>query len=345
MKIETLVRTNILNTQPYSSARDEFNGSGNIFLDANENPFPALTNRYPDPFQNELKLRISNVKGGNAQQLFLGNGSDEVLDLLVRAFCEPGKDSMLSMAPSYGMYKVLAETNGVELIEVRLMDNFQLDMGDIKKILEKHSPKLIFLCSPNNPSGNLLKVDDIEWLLRNFEGLVCIDEAYIDFADQESWMFRLDDFPNLVVCQTFSKAWGMAGVRIGMGWASKELVDILNKIKPPYNINQLSQDFALQQLTENKKVWDEIQLIKRDRDWLFKELDRLTYVKKVYPSDSNFLLVRMENAREVYNFLLDHGIVVRDRSGLTGCSECLRISIGTPDQNKYLMQKLNEYQG
>lgn len=344
--ISKLVRENIKKVKPYSSARDEFSGEAKVFLDANENslgsPLLKWYNRYPDPHQHKLKEAISRIKSVDTDQIFLGNGSDECIDLLYRCFCEPGKDNVIICPPTYGMYEVSAAINDVEIRKASLTAGFQLDVEAIESLVDTNT-KIIWVCSPNNPTGNSIQYDDIALLLNNFEGLVVIDEAYINFARQRSWLTELKEYPNLVVLQTFSKAWGLAALRLGMAFASPEIIDWLNKIKPPYNINQATQELALQALEETGQVNDMIKEIVAMRDELANVFRRMPLVEQVYPSDANFLLVKVRNAKEVYEYLLELGIVVRDRSKVQLCEGCLRITIGTETENTLLVDAMIEY--
>ncbi|MET0394562.1 MAG: histidinol-phosphate transaminase [Chitinophagaceae bacterium] len=346
--IDLLVRNNIRKVKPYSSARDEFNGNAKTFLDANENslgsPLTKWYNRYPDPYQQEVKQAIGRVKNMAAENIFLGNGSDECIDLLYRCFCEPGRDNVIICPPTYGMYEVSAAINDVEVRKAPLLSNFQLELEGIEPLIDEHT-KIIWLCSPNNPSGNSLDYQDIEIVLNNFPGLVVVDEAYINFARQRSLTAELKEYPNLVVMQTLSKAWGLAALRLGMLFASPELVGWLNKIKPPYNINQATQDLALKALEEVGQVNDMIKEIVRMRDEVADALLQLPVVEKVYPSDANFLLVKVTDAKGIYDDLLAKGIVVRDRSKVPGCEGCLRITIGTAAENKRLIESLGHFGG
>ena len=339
--IDTLIRPNIKTLKPYASARDEFKDFDKdmVFLDANENPFENGVNRYPDPQQLQLKLAISELKHIPVNQILLGNGSDEVLDLIFRAFCEPNKDNILMLSPTYGMYEVLANINAVETISVLLDDNFQ---PQVDKILEasNNQSKVLFLCSPNNPTANSFERQSIEKLLLNFKGLVVIDEAYIDFSDQESWLSQLDKFPNLIVIQTLSKAYGLAGIRLGMCFASAEIIAVMNLLKPPYNVNQLTQQSALERLKNSIQVSDEILIILQQRDTLISELKTIAFVQKVYPSDTNFILIKVDNANLRYQQLIEKGIVIRNRSNQPLCDHCLRLTIGTKEENLQLMNTL-----
>ena len=325
----------------YSSARDEFKDlkADMVFLDANENPFETTLNRYPDPQQTALKELISKQKELPINQVLLGNGSDEVLDLIVRAFCEPNQDSILTLPPTYGMYGVLAQLNSIENIEVPLSKDFNIDIDQVLKQV-KPSTKLLFICSPNNPSGNIMDVNAVTRLLKAFDGLVVIDEAYIDFTTIESWMQHLNTFPNLIVTQTLSKAYGLAGIRLGTCYASKEIIAVLNKIKPPYNINSLTQQAAIEAL-QNNEVSDQVSSILREREKLANALASCFFVKKIYPSDANFILIKVDDANKRYDELLRHGIVIRNRTTQLGCENCLRISLGTPAENKQLLTLLN----
>ncbi len=340
-ELEKLVRKNVLKLKPYSSARDEFQGTASVYLDANENPYPdSLYNRYPDPHQLKLKERISEIKNIPVDQIFLGNGSDEPIDLLIRAFCEPGSDNVLIPQPTYGMYTVSAEINYVKIKTVKLTADFDLDEAEVQQAVDPNT-KLIFLCSPNNPSGNLLSFEKVKQIISGFSGIVIVDEAYIDFTSYPGFLSLLNQYSNLVVLQTLSKAWGLAAIRLGMCFASKEIVNVLNKIKPPYNISLLSQNAAVEGLQniDQKNAW--VKEIILQRDWMAKELTHIKAVKKVYPSDANFLLVKISNAREMYNQLVSRGIIVRDRSKVILCDDCLRITVGTPLENQTLLKELN----
>ncbi|MBT8310527.1 MAG: histidinol-phosphate transaminase [Flavobacteriaceae bacterium] len=339
--IDTLVRENIKNLKPYSSARDEFKGikDNMVFLDANENPFSNGINRYPDPKQQAVKDNLALIKRVSTENILLGNGSDEVIDLVFRAFCEPNQDNAILLPPTYGMYKVSADINSVETVNVELDEEFQPRVDEILNVANEFT-KLLFICSPNNPSGNSFSIERIESLLKNFSGLVIIDEAYIDFSDQSTWLNRLEDYPNLIVCQTFSKAYGMAGIRLGVCYASKRIIDILNKIKPPYNVNELTQQKALDCLEDYNIVELQVSELKKNREWLIQELETLTIIKKIYPTDANFLLVKVDDAKKRYNDLLNKGIVVRNRSNQAGCYNCLRFTVGTENENKKLIEVL-----
>ena len=345
--LNSLTRDNIKSLKPYSSARDEFSGEAKVFLDANENslgsPLMKWYNRYPDPHQVKLKEAISAIKSVDADQIFLGNGSDECIDLLYRCFCNPGKDNVIICPPTYGMYEVSANINDVELRRAPLLGDFQLNLAHIETLVDANT-KLIWICSPNNPTGNAINRNDIETILNNFNGLVVIDEAYINFSRHKSFTQELADYPNLVIMQTFSKAWGLAGLRLGMAFASKELISILNTVKPPYNINQATQELTLKALKEVGQVNDMIKEIVQMRVALKAVLEKIPAIEKVYPSDANFLLVKMKNARKVYEFLLTEGIVVRDRSNVILCEDCLRITIGTEEENTQLVEAICDWQ-
>jgi histidinol-phosphate aminotransferase len=341
--LERLIRTNIKELKPYSSARSEFSGVAKIFLDANENSFGSpLTkwyNRYPDPLQWELKKKISEIKKTPAEQMLLGNGSDECIDLLIRAFCEPKLDNIIINPPTYGMYEVYANINDVKVKQVPLLSNFQLNMEGIEAAIDA-ATKIIFICSPNNPTGNSMDRTDVEMILNNFDGLVVVDEAYINYSRSRSLITELKDYPNLVVMQTFSKAWGLAALRLGINFASEEIISVLNKIKPPYNINQSTQELALRALDNLEDVNQMIRETIAERELLAKELGSIPLVKNIFPTDANFLLVKMENATGVYESLKEKGIIVRNRSNVILCEDCLRITVGTNEQNKQLLAAL-----
>ena len=342
--LNSLVRANVRNLKPYSSARDEFKTDGSakmVFLDANENPNENGLNRYPDPQQRELKKRLSEIKNVPTEQILLGNGSDEVLDLIYRAFCEPGKDNVITLPPTYGMYKVLADINNVENREVLLNHEFQPDVTAILGKVDDHT-KLIFICSPNNPSGNLMSRGSVERILQEFNGLVIIDEAYIDFAEEESWSLQLSKYPNLIVTQTFSKALAHAAIRLGILFASEEIIQILNKIKPPYNVNELTQQKALEVLNNEQEINSEVIDIKVNKESLIKELLEINFVSRIYKSDANFLLIQVDNANKRYDDFLQKGIVLRNRSNQPLCENCLRITIGTQSENDQLIKTFKE---
>ncbi|MBN2165544.1 MAG: histidinol-phosphate transaminase [Marinilabiliaceae bacterium] len=340
--IELLLRRNILSLKPYSSARDEYSGEAAVFLDANENPFNQPYNRYPDPYQRKLKEKISKLKGVDVDSVFLGNGSDEPIDLLFRVFCEPGVDNVVSIDPTYGMYQVAADINNIAVKRVLLTDDYQLDVEKLLAAVDDNT-KMIFLCSPNNPTGNLFNVDAVEKLLNGFDGIVVLDEAYIDFAPGKSFLPRLNSFPNLVVLQTFSKAWGMAGLRLGMAFADRVIIKVLSKVKYPYNLNILTQLKALELLDNNEQMNDWVRLLLDERKKLESELEKLNFIVKVYPSDSNFILAKTNNPKEVYNFLVKHKIIIRDRSSVALCEGCLRFTVGSPVENEKLINALKGY--
>ena len=345
--LNNLLRENIKKLVPYSSARDEFKGEAKIFLDANENSFGSpLTkwyNRYPDPLQRRVKEKLSEIKGVPTTNIFLGNGSDECIDILLRAFCEPGKDNILVCPPTYGMYEVSAHINDVQLKKIPLTSSFQLNLPAIEEAIDDHT-KMIFLCSPNNPTGNSLEREDVEILLNNYFGLVVIDEAYINFSRFRSFSQELAEYSNLCVLQTLSKAWGLAALRVGIAFAAEEIIQVMNKIKPPYNIGQASQELALQALNEVDQVNEMIREIVEQREVLVSRLSELKIVEKIHPSDANFLLVKVVKARAVYDYLLGKGIVVRDRSKVELCEGCLRITVGTPTENNELVTWLRDFQ-
>lgn len=346
--INNLLRKNIQNLVPYSSARDEFKGEASVFLDANENslgsPLAKWYNRYPDPLQWKVKEKLSAIKGIPPQHIFIGNGSDECIDILYRAFCNPGKDNIIICPPTYGMYEVGAHINDVEVRKAKLLDNFQLDLIHLETLVDTNT-KIIWLCSPNNPTGNALNREDVETVLNNFHGLVVIDEAYVNFSRHRSFIPELQEYPNLVVMQTLSKAWGLAGLRLGMAFASEAIIEVYNKVKPPYNISQATQELVLKALEEVEQVNDMIKLIVQMRKDLTIALTKLPVVQKVHDSDANFLLVKVSDARAVYNHLLEKGIVVRDRSRVVLCEDCLRITVGTEKENKDLIKNLESFIG
>lgn len=344
--VNTLVRDNIARLTPYSSARDEFSGEAKVFLDANENslgsPLKKWYNRYPDPHQKAIKQKLAMVKGIAAEHIFLGNGSDECIDLLYRCFCNPGKDNIVICPPTYGMYEVSANINDVAVKKVSLLPNFELDLSGIEDAIDDQT-KLIWICSPNNPTGNSLKRLDIETLLNNFKGLVIVDEAYINFSKQKSFVQELTEYPNLVVLQTLSKAWGLAGLRLGMAFASTAIIEILNRVKPPYNINQATQELVLTALEEVGQINDMIRLLVDMRDALTEVFASMPTVETVYPSDANFILVKIKEARAVYEFLLTKGIVLRDRSNVQLCNDCLRITVGSEQDNTLLVDAMQDW--
>lgn len=341
MNLKSLIRPSIRRIKPYSSARNEFQNQDEnlIFLDANENPFQNNLNRYPDPQQLLLKQTIASLKGISTDQILLGNGSDEVLDLIFRTFCEPNQDAIITITPTYGMYGVLADLNAIENHSVLLTSDFQLDVKSILSAIQSNT-KIIFICSPNNPSGNIIHPESILHILKTFNGLVVIDEAYIDFTDSESWLTHLGEFPHLIIIQTLSKAYGLAGIRLGILYASKEIINVLNHIKPPYNINILTQNAALEKVSNLKIIRQQIKTIISERNKLIQALNNLYFVKTVFPTDANFVLCRVDDANKRYNQLIDKGIIVRNRHGLPLCDNCLRITIGTPEENLKLIDTL-----
>lgn len=342
MDIQQLVRPNIRNLKPYSSARNEFTGRAQVFIDANESPFNEPYNRYPDPLQQQLKARLSEVKGVPAEQIFLGVGSDECIDLIYRIFCEPACDNVVAISPSYGMYEVCADINNVEYRTVALNENFELATDRLLAACDRHT-KVVWLCSPNNPTGNAFSTESLADVCRRFPGIVAIDEAYVNFSEQGSMLPRLAYLPNLIVMQTFSKAMASASVRLGMAFASKEIIALFNKVKYPYNINLLTQQYALDLLGRIGEITDEVAQIIACRHVLADELKQLRCVQRVYRSDANFLLVRVGDADRLYDYLLAHGIVVRNRNRVPGCSGCLRLTVGTPEENELLIKTLKEY--
>nr|WP_314896741.1 histidinol-phosphate transaminase [uncultured Flavobacterium sp.] len=340
--INNLVRENVKQLKPYSSARDEFEDfdtADMIFLDANENPFENGVNRYPDPQQSNVKTLLAKQKGVKFNQILLGNGSDEVLDLLFRTFCEPRVDNVITLPPTYGMYGVLANINAVENREVLLSEDFQPQIEKIMEAVDKNT-KIIFLCSPNNPTGNSFSDESVVYLLQNFDGLVVIDEAYIDFSKKESWISELDEYPNLVITQTLSKAYGLAGIRLGVCYASAAIISVLNKIKPPYNVNELTQKRALERLANPDKINSEIKEIITQRDKLLKVLLNVNFAKKIYPTEANFILIKVDDANKRYDELIAKGIVIRNRTTQPLCDNCLRLTVGTEIENKKLIAAL-----
>ena len=342
IEIEKLARKNIISLKPYSSARSEFKGQASVFLDANENPNNTGLNRYPDPLQQKLKAKIGAMKGAKPENIFLGNGSDEAIDLLIRIFCEPGEDHIIILPPTYGMYEVSAAISNIDIKRVNLKSNFQPDVDAILDIANENS-KLLFLCSPNNPTGNCFTPEAIMTLAEQFPGITVVDEAYIDFATTPGCMSMLAEHPRLVIMQTFSKAWGMAGIRLGMAFAHTDIIHLFNKVKPPYNINQLTQDAALKALEQAGQVEAWVKDILVQRTLLEQRLISLDFVQRIYPSAANFILVKMEEPVDVYQFLVSRGIIIRDRSRVALCEGCLRITIGTANENEQLFQTLLEY--
>jgi histidinol-phosphate aminotransferase len=342
MEIANLVRPNIRKLVPYSSARSEFKGKAEIFLDANENPFETGLNRYPDPLQWKLKAAISKLKGVPVEQIFLGNGSDEAIDLVVRIFCEPRQDHILILPPTYGMYQVSADIADVGIRSVSLTSDFQPDVEAILAAADAHS-KILFICSPNNPTGNDVELERIRSLCAQFQGIVVVDEAYIDFSKQASCTSLLAEFPNLIVMQTFSKAWGMAGIRLGMAFASTEIIQLFNKVKPPYNINQLTQQIALEALETSYDDYKQLlSTLLSERERLVQGLRELPFVEKVFPSDANFMLIKMDDPNRTYQYLVEEGIIVRNRNTVHLCAGSLRITVGRPEENDALLNALNK---
>lgn len=342
MDINSLVRANIRQLQPYSSARDEYSGDARVFLDANENPFENELNRYPDPLAYAVKEAWCQLNGLHPNQICLGNGSDEIIDLTIRIFCEPGQDEIIILPPTYGMYKVAADISGVAVKEIPLLPGFQPDTEAILRHANPHS-KVLWLCSPNNPSGNDFEAARMEALISQFPGIVVIDEAYLDFTNRPSYTQWLAQYPNLIVMQTFSKAWGLAGIRLGMAIASPQIIALFNKVKPPYNINRLSQQAALNALHRAEETRQKIDTLIGQRALLQQYLSSMAFVERIYPSDANFLLVKTSHPRELYEFLLTRGIIVRDRSRQPLCEGCLRITVGTPEENEQLWRALLDY--
>jgi histidinol-phosphate aminotransferase len=337
--LNKLVRENVIKLTPYSSARDEFKGKTGIFMDANENPFGNL-NRYPDPYQKELKTAISKIKGIAEEKIFLGNGSDEIIDLCFRIFCNPGVDKALTFTPTYGMYAVSASVNDVEILNVPLNSSFQIDLKKVEPLFADKNLKLVFICSPNNPTANSMNNDDVEYIIAKFKGIVLIDEAYIDFSEKPSFIKLVDRYPNLILMQTFSKAFGLAAVRIGMAFSNPQIIMYFNKIKPPYNISAINQKAALKKLTQIDQFKSQVERIKKERIRLSAILSKMKIIEKVYPSDSNFLLVKVKNADYIYNTLVNKNIIIRNRSKLI--ENCLRITIGKRSENYQLIKALNE---
>ncbi|WP_299180949.1 histidinol-phosphate transaminase [uncultured Aquimarina sp.] len=339
--INNIIRENVKGLKPYSSARDEYvsDGSEMIFLDANENPYENGVNRYPDPQQRSLKEVLAAQKGVDTNNILLGNGSDEVLDLLFRAFCEPKVDNVITLPPTYGMYNVLANTNDVQNKKVLLNDNFEPNVSKILDTVDQQT-KIIFLCSPNNPTGNSFSEDSIAQILENFKGLVVIDEAYIDFSSKKSWILKISEYPNLVITQTLSKAYGMAGIRLGLCYASEEIINILNKIKPPYNVNELTQKRALDRVKDVNKIKEEVANILKERDFMIDSLEDIQFVKEIYKTDANFVLIQVDNANVRYDQLLKQGIVIRNRTTQPLCENTLRLTVGTNQENKKLIEAL-----
>lgn len=340
--MKNLVRKNILALKPYSCARDEFKGEASVYLDANENPLNAPYNRYPDPLQWEVKNKISKIKRVAPEQIMLGNGSDEPIDLIYRIFCEPKEDNVVAIAPTYGMYGVCADINNVEYRSVPLNEDFTLDASKVLTATDAHT-KVVWLCSPNNPSGNLLKKSEIEKILNNFNGIVVIDEAYVDFSSEDSWLNSLNKYPRLIVLQTFSKAWGLAAVRCGMAFASEDIIGFFNKVKYPYNINILTQRLVSEEIDQEDRKKEWVEMLLKQRAMLAEMLNQLPIVEKVYKSDANFLLTKVTDANGIYNYLVGKGIIVRNRNTVQLCGNCLRITVGTKEENETLIDALKAY--
>jgi len=339
MELNKLLRKNIIELQPYSCARDEFKGEASVYLDANENPYNSPYNRYPDPLQWKLKEGIGKIKQILAENIFLGNGSDEAIDLIYRAFCEPGHDNVIAIEPTYGMYKVCASINDVEYRKVLLNENFQFTATDLLKETDNNT-KIIWICSPNNPTGNCMNLNEITYTLENFQGIVVVDEAYIDFSGQESFSAKLANHKNLIVLQTFSKAWGNAAIRLGMAFASKEIISVFNKIKYPYNISFLTQQQAMKSINNVGQVHNWVKVILAERENLISGLNKLKMVRHIFPTDANFVLVQVNDANATYQNLVNKGIIVRNRNTVSLCLGCLRITVGTPEENKILLNEL-----
>ena len=337
--IKNLVRPNILKLNPYSSARDEFSGKKGVFLDANENPYGEL-NRYPDPYQNALKNKLADFKKVKPSNIFIGNGSDEIIDLAFRIFCSPGYDKALTFSPTYGMYEVSASINNIELIKVPFKEDFQLDLENLKSCFKNPTIKLLFICSPNNPTGNCLAKADIEFVLQNFKGIVIIDEAYIDFAQTNSALELIDKYENLIVSQTFSKAWGLASARVGIAYANEEIISLFNKVKPPYNVSALNQKATIEALDDFESFEQNLKSILKEKERLESEIRKFNYVKKIYPSDANFLLLKVKDANGLYQELVSLNIIIRNRNSIL--PNCLRITVGTPEENNKLLNALKK---
>lgn len=343
--LDKLVRENVRRLTPYSSARKEFSGEARAFLDANENSFGSPLernyNRYPDPLQTKIKEKVAELSSVKQNEIFIGNGSDEAIDLLFRIFCRPEKDSVLICPPTYGMYEVSAEINDVEIRRANLTRDFELDLEAIEKALDENT-KLLFICSPNNPTGNYFSREDVLKLAKDFRGIVIVDEAYIHFSRAKSFVSEISNLPNLVVLQTFSKAWGLAGLRVGLAFSNEKIIALFNKVKPPYNVSQIAQETILKALENKSQVEQTIAEIITERELLIEKLKEFSFVQKIYPTDANFILVKIDNANAIYRFLLDEKIVVRNRSNVELCEGCLRITIGTPEESKILLTSLGK---
>ena len=342
MNLNEILRKNIIGLEPYSCARDEFKGKASVYMDANENPYNSPFNRYPDPLQVELKEQISRVKNVPVENIFTGNGSDEAIDLLFRAFCEPNHDNVVAIEPTYGMYKVCAAVNDVEYRKVLLNENFDIEAYRLIDATNIRT-KIIWLCSPNNPSGNSLNRTELHKILKWFRGIVVIDEAYIDFSTGGTFSSFLNEYSNLVVLQTMSKAWGNAAIRLGMAFASEEIIQVLNKIKYPYNVNAMTQAAAIKALENQTQTFKWVSNLIEQREFLLNELNKINFVKRVYPTDANFILVKVEDANSLYKYLVRKSIIVRNRSNIALCENCIRITVGTPDENKTLLEELKKF--
>ncbi|WP_185144513.1 histidinol-phosphate transaminase [Apibacter sp. HY039] len=339
ININQLARPNVIAMQPYSSARDESGGVEGIFLDANENPF-GENNRYPDPYQQELKQKLSQVKNISTDKIFVGNGSDEIIDHIYRVFCNPGKDKVMFFSPTFGMYQVAAELNEVEIIDIPLTSDFQINLEEAQKYFADPHLKVIVICTPNNPTGNNINSKDIDFILDNFKGIIAIDEAYIEFTDQNSYLDKVNNFPNLIIFQTLSKAWGIAGARVGIAYANPEIIQLLNKVKHPYNISVLNQKAALESLSQKEEFEKRKKIILDEKEKIRQELEKLSKVTKIFPSDTNFFLVEFTDANQVFQELLDQAIVVRNQS--SKIKNCLRITVGSPEENEKLIAALKK---
>lgn len=341
--LKSIVRPNIWALKPYSSARNEYNGkNAHTFLDANESPYNTPCNRYPDPLQREVKQLLSVIKGVNPEQIFLGNGSDEAIDIVFRVFCTPGRDNIVTINPSYGMYEVCADINNIECRKVELNAQFDIEAERLLKVCNEHT-KAIFLCTPNNPTGNLLNSEEITIILNKFHGVIVIDEAYSDFSSKENWRSKINNYPNLIVLNTLSKAWASAGIRLGMAFAQKDIIELFNKVKYPYNVNILTQRQALEVLNRRHDVDEWIRLTLNERLSLMYAVSELSICQKVYPTEANFFLAKFNDANRIYNYLVDQGIILRNRSHITLCDNCLRITIGSPQENTTLISALRRY--
>ena len=346
-ELNKLIRDNIKNLKPYSSARHEFVGNAAVSLDANENPYgsplPESFNRYPDPLQWHVKFQLARIKGVPAENIFVGNGSDEVIDLAFRIFCNPQKDNVIICPPTYGMFEVSANINDVNIKKVNLLPGFQLDVEGVLNAVDANT-KILFICSPNNPTGNNMNREDVEVLLNNFPGIIIIDEAYINYSNQKTFIQELTEYPNLIVMQTLSKAWGLAALRLGLCYASMDIIDVFNKVKPPYNVNKASQQLAVDALANTAQVNDWIKEVVAQKEMLIRELAAFPFIGYIYPSDANFFLMKVKDADKLYKYLSDNGVIVRNRSKEVNCENCLRVTIGTPDENQQLINLLKSYE-